>query len=142
MSVEENKALYLSYIEEVFNKQNLAWVDANFVPNWVNHDPSGPETAEAFKQRLTMQLTALPDMHFTVDDMVAEGDKVAARWTATGTHKVPIMGIPPTGKQVTIRGNGYIRCEGGKIVEDWTLHDALGMMQQLGVVPPPGQSRG
>ncbi len=142
MSVEENKALYRSYIEEVFNKQNLVWIDANFASNWVHHDPAGPETAEAFKQRLTIQLAALPDTHFTVEDVVDEGDKVAARWTATGTHKGAMMGIPPTGKQVTITGMGYIRCESGKIVEDWTLHDALGMMQQLGVLPPPGESRG
>ncbi len=139
---EENKALYRRYIEEVFNKRNMAFLDENFAPNWVHHDPAGPEDMETFKQRLTMQLAAFPDFHFTVEDVVAEGDKVAARWTARGTHKGELMGIPPTGKQVTIAGIGYIRFQGGKIVEDWTLHDALGMMQQLGVVPPPGQAGG
>jgi len=137
----ENKALYRRYIEEVFNKKNLAFLDENFAPNWVNHHgPAGPETLEEFKQRELKTFAAFPDLHITVEDVVAEGDMVTARWTLRGTHKGEFMGIAPTSKQVTIVGTGYIRLEGGKMVEDWTLHDALGMMQQLGVVPPPGQA--
>ncbi len=140
MSAEENSALYHRYIEEVFNKKNLPFIDENFAPDWVNHHgPTGSETLEEFKQRMTKTFATFPDLHFTVEDVVAEGDKVAARWTARGTHMGEFMGIAPTGKQVTIVGTGYIRFEGSKMVEDWTLHDALGMMQQLGVIPPPGQ---
>jgi len=81
----------------------------------------------------------LPDVHFTVDDIIAEGDKVAARWTSTGTHKGELMGIPSTGKKVMVTGIVINHFADGKIVDDWESYDILGMMQQLGVIPSPGQ---
>jgi len=91
------------------------------------------------KQFVSMYLTAYPDTHFTIEDQIAEGDTVVTRWTARGTHKGPLMGIPPTGKQVTVTGISIGRVVNGKTVEGWSNYDTLGMMQQLGVVPAPGQ---
>lgn len=97
---EENKALIRRYFEEVWNKGNLAFVDENMASSYVNHDPAlaGFPQIQGFKQRVTMIRTAFPDFHFTIDDMVAEGDKVVTRWTARGTNRGAFMGIPPTGR--------------------------------------------
>jgi len=95
---------------------------------------------DAYKQFLSMYLTASPDLHFTIEDQMAEGDKVVTRYTAGGTHLGPFMGIPPTGKQVTATGMSIIRVANGKIVEEWANGDDLGLLQQLGVNPMPGQT--
>jgi steroid delta-isomerase-like uncharacterized protein len=141
MSVEENKAIFRRIVEEGFNKGNLAIVDELVATNHVNHTDNvhGPEE---YKQFITMYRTAFPDLHMTIEDQIAEGDKVVNRWTSRGTHKGDLMGIPPTGKQTTVTGMYVARIIGGKIVEEWGNFDALGMMQQLGVVPPPGQAGG
>ncbi len=141
MSVEENKAIERRLTEELWNKGNLAVVDELYATNFVSHGSDIPGVTpdrEGYKQFVTMSRTALPDFHTTVEDMFAEGDKVVQRFTARGTHKGEFMGIPPTGKQVTITGIGIHRITGGKIVEDWVNMDMLGMMVQLGLVPPPG----
>ena len=141
MSVEENKAIFRRIVEEGFNKGNLAIVDELVATNHVNHTDNvhGPEE---YKQFITMYRTAFPDLHMTIEDQIAEGDKVVNRWTSRGTHKGDLMGIPPTGKQTTVTGIYVARIIGGKIVEEWGNFDALGMMQQIGVVPPPGQAGG
>ena len=141
MSVEENKAIFRRIVEEGFNKGNLAIVDELVATDHVNHTDNvhGPEE---YKQFITMYRTAFPDLHMTIEDQIAEGDKVVNRWTSRGTHKGDLMGIPPTGKQTTVTGMYVARIIGGKIVEEWGNFDALGMMQQLGVVPPPGQAGG
>jgi steroid delta-isomerase-like uncharacterized protein len=141
MSVEENKAIFRRIVEEGFNKGNLAIVDELVATNHVNHTDNvhGPEE---YKQFITMYRTAFPDLHMTIEDQIAEGNKVVNRWTSRGTHKGDLMGIPPTGKQTTVMGMYVARIIGGKIVEEWGNFDALGMMQQLGVVPPPGQAGG
>ncbi len=141
MSVEENKAIFRRIVEEGFNKGNLAIVDELVATDHVNHTDNvrGPEE---YKQFITVYRTAFPDLHMTVEDQIAEGDKVVNRWTSRGTHKGDLMGIPPTGKQTTVTGMYVARIIGGKIVEEWGNFDALGMMQQLGVVPPPGQAGG
>jgi steroid delta-isomerase-like uncharacterized protein len=140
MSTEENKALSRRLIEEVWNQGKLAVIDELVAPNYVDHDPTGPiHGPEGFKQFVSMYLTAYPDTHFTIEDQIAEGDTVVTRWTARGTHKGPLMGIPPTGKQVTVTGISIGRVVNGKTVEGWSNYDTLGMMQQLGVVPAPGQ---
>ena len=141
MSVEENKAIFRRIVEEGFNKGNLAIVDELVATNHVNHTDNvhGPEE---YKQFITMYRTAFPDLHMTIEDQIAEGNKVVNRWTSRGTHKGDLMGIPPTGKQTTVTGMYVARIIGGKIVEEWGNLDALGMMQQLGVVPPPGQAGG
>ncbi len=144
MSVEENKVIELRFFEEVVNKGNLAVIDELVAPNFVQHDAPPGITAdrEGMKQFFAMHLSAFPDFHSTLEDMFAEGDKVVQRFTARGTHKGEFMGIPPTDKQVTITGIAIHRITGGKIVEDWTNMDMLGAMQQLGVIPPPGQAGG
>jgi steroid delta-isomerase-like uncharacterized protein len=89
-------------------------------------------------QTVTMFLSAFPDLHWTIEDAVAEGNKVVLRLTARGTHRGAFQGIPPTGKQVTVTGIIISRLADGKIAEEWANRDVLGLLQQLGVVPVPG----
>ena len=138
MSLEENKAIARRYGEEAFGEGNLAVSDELLSPDYVHHVPGVAPDREGRKQLISMLHTAFPDTRLTVEDMVAEGNKVASRWTWVGTHKGKYMGIAPTGKQVTLTGISIHCIEGGKIVESWDEVDNLGMMQQLGVVPPPG----
>jgi steroid delta-isomerase-like uncharacterized protein len=93
-----------------------------------------------YKQLVTMYLAAFPDLHLTIEDQIAEGDKVVIRWTAHGTHKGNFMGIPPTGKEAVVTGITIDRFANGKTVEAWNNSDDLGLLQQLGVVPAPGQA--
>ena len=140
MQPEENKAVTRRFLEEIFQGGNLELVDELFAPNFVLHDPSVPEEVrglEALKQYITMYRTAYPDTHFTVEDQIAEGDEVVTRWMGQGTHQGELMGIAPTGNQVTVTGIEIDRISGGKIEETWVSYDALGMMQQLGVIPSP-----
>ena len=141
MSTEQNKALIRRFYEEVLNKKNTAVIDELLDPNQVNHSlpPGMPADLEGSKQFIGMFLTGFPDLHFTVEDMIAEGDTVVARLTARGTHQGAFMGIPPTGKHVTVTAIDISRMAGGKSVEHWIEMDTLGMMQQLGVIPAPGQ---
>ena len=139
MSTEDNKALVRRMFEEVWNQGNIARIAEFYSPAHVEHTSSGPVRGqEGYKQYVMIYRTAFPDAHYTVEDQLAEGDKVVTRWTARGTHQGPLMGIPPTGKQGTVTGIGIARFEGGKIVEAWVELDALGMMQQLGVIPSMG----
>ncbi len=142
MSVEENKAIELRIFEEVVNKGELAVIDELFAANFFQHDAPPGTTAdrEGTKQFFAMVHSAFPDFHSTLEDIFAEGDKVVQRFTARGTHKGEWMGIAPTGKQMTSPGIAIHRITGGKIVEGWTSMDMLGVMVQLGVVPPPGQA--
>ena len=140
MSTEENKALVRRLIEEAWNEGNLATIDEILSPDYVLHiDAPGPPGREGYKQDVTMHRTAFPDLRFTIEDMVAEGDKVVLRATLRGTHKGEYIGIAPTGKQITLTAISIRRIEGGQIAEEWVELDMLGLMQQLGVVPPPGQ---
>jgi len=141
MSTEDNKALARRAFEEGFNQRNLAVFDELNVPDFVSHSASlTMQGLEAFKQFVWMYLTAFPDLTATIEDMIAEGDKVVSRVTYRGTHKGALMGIPPTGKQVTVTGITIVRFVGGKGVEIWGNNDDLGLLQQLGVVPAPGQA--
>lgn len=99
-----------------------------------------PAGREGFKQFVLMYRSAFPDMHITIEDQIAEGDKVVSRWTARGTHQGELMGIPPTGKQATVTGINIERFANGKFVEEWSNFDALGLLQQLGVVTTLGQA--
>ena len=144
MSTEENKAMIRRIYEEAFNKGDLAVADELMATNYVFHGPGGMEFKgpEGFKQFVTMMRTAFPDLHVAIDDLVAEGDRVVHRVTVRGTHKGEMMGIAPTGKQVTITAITISRFAGGKEVESWPSLDQLGMLQQMGVVPPMGQGGG
>jgi steroid delta-isomerase-like uncharacterized protein len=139
---EENKSLIQRFVEEAFNKGNLDVADEVYASTFIAHDPTIPEgqgSPEQVKQFVNTYLSAFPDGHTTVEDLVAEGEKVAYRWTFRGTHQGELMGIPPTGTQVEITGITINRLSGGKVEEQWNIFDQLGMLQQLGVAPAPGQ---
>jgi len=141
MSTEDNKALVHRLFEEVWNQGKMALIAEFYSPASVEHTSSGPvHGQEGLKRYIMLYRTAFPDAHYTVEDQIAERDKVVTRWSGRGTHQGPLMGIPPTGKQGTVTGISIDRFEGGKIVETWTELDALGMMQQLGAIPAPGQA--
>jgi steroid delta-isomerase-like uncharacterized protein len=136
MSTEDNKAVARRAFD-VINTGNLDVVDELIAPEYLYSAPGTPEVRgpEGWKQLISMYRAAFPDLHMTVDDVLAEGDKVAVRWSATGTHRGELMGIPPTGKRVTVTGMIMSRCAGGKFVEEHEIFDSLGMLQQLGAVP-------
>jgi len=140
-STEANKASVRRFYEEVFNKKNRAAIDEFIDPSCVDHalPPGLPAGIEGSKQFITMYLTAFPDLHFTVEDLIAEGDKVVARLTVRGTQQGAFMGIPPTSKQTTSTAIDINRFVGGKSVEHWLNMDTLGLLQQLGAMPAPGQ---
>jgi steroid delta-isomerase-like uncharacterized protein len=140
MSTEENKALVRRW-EELWNQGNLALADELFAPTFLLHDPSSPfeiSGPEGYKQDITRFRSAFPDLQITLEEMVAEGEKVVGRWTARGTHQGPLRSFPPTGTQVTLTGIDIFRIVGGKIVEEWSNADGLGMLQQLGIIPSIG----
>jgi steroid delta-isomerase-like uncharacterized protein len=141
MSTEENKALVHRWFA-AFSSGDVAAVDDLYAADVVDHSPAVPNQApgrEGIKQIVTSFRAAYPDLAFTVEDQIADGDKVASRWTARGTNTGAFMGMPATGKPVTIAGMLIVRVAGGAMVESWVNFDALGMLQQLGVVPAPGQ---
>ena len=141
MSTEDNKALARRANTAGLNQKNLAIVDGLCAPNFVFHNGSITiQGLEAYKQFLSMFFTAFPDASFTIEDMIAEGDSVVVRRTVRGTHKGNLLGIPPTGKQVTVSEIALLRAANGKFVEVWSNSDDLGMLQQLGVIPMLGQA--
>jgi steroid delta-isomerase-like uncharacterized protein len=139
MSAEENKTIVRRVFDEVINKGDLNVVDQVIASDYVYRSPGSPELRgpEGFKQLITMYRSAFPDLHLDVDELIAEGNTVVSRWTGRGTHKGELMGIPPTGKQVSVTGVVISRFAGGKAVEDWELIDTLTMLQQLGAIPAP-----
>jgi steroid delta-isomerase-like uncharacterized protein len=141
MSTEENKALIRRWVE-LWNRQNVAAVDDMVDPSYVRHDPNIAEMrgADAEKQLITMALSAFPDLNFTIEDLIAEGDRVVGRYTMRGTHQGEWLGIPPTNTALTLSVMEIYRIADGKIAEQWVILDALGMLQQLGVIPVPGQA--
>ena len=142
---EENKALARRFMDEVYNKGNLDFIDEVVAPNWVEHNPNTPEgmsgRVEDSKRFVEMYRNAFPDLHITVEDLIAEGDKVVMRWTARGTHQGELMGVPPSGNRVEVTGINIERLEGGKFVESWSNYDFLGLMQQIGAVPSAEQAQ-
>jgi len=145
MSAEENKRIVRRLFEEVMNRGNLALLDELVAPDYVDHDPANPPDLppgrEGLKQLISGYRAAFPDMQMTIEEQVAEGDKVVTRWTTRGTHKGELMGIAPTGKQATVTGIFIDRVKNGKLVESWANWDTLGMLQQLGAVPEPARAR-
>jgi predicted ester cyclase len=141
MSTEENKVLYRRWIETVFNNKNLAAIEEFIDPAGIDHalPPGMPTSREGSRQFIGSYLSAFPDLHLTIEDIIAEGDKIVGRWTSSGTHQGELFGIPPTGRHAASTGIDILRIEGGKFVEHWLALDQLGMLQQLGVIPAPGQ---
>ncbi len=142
MSAEDNKALVRRFVDEVQSGGNIDLIDEVCSPGFVNHSapPGIPADREGIKILTAMFRGAFPDSHFTIEDMVAEGDKVATRKTFHGTHGGDFMGMPPTGRVVSMGLIDIVRVSDGRVVEHWAMGDSLGMMQQLGVIPQPGQS--
>jgi steroid delta-isomerase-like uncharacterized protein len=136
---EQNKALTKRAIEEGWNQGKLQVFDELVAANCVFNNPTLPggkiTGPEAYKQVAQMYRTAFPDFRLTINDQIADADKVVTRWTVTGTHKGAMMGIAPTGKRATATGITIDRFQSGKLVEQWHNGDDLGMLQQLGVVP-------
>jgi steroid delta-isomerase-like uncharacterized protein len=137
MSIQDNEALVRRLLDEAYNKRNLAVGDELLTDDCVFHAlPSAIQGIAGWKMYATAFLTAFPDdLRVTVDDSFATADKVAARWTAQGTHKGPLRGIAPTGKEVRWLGVALYYFSDGKIKEVWGLNDTLGMMQQIGAIP-------
>ncbi len=142
MSTEENKAAERRFYDEVWNQHNLGTVDELVARDVVEHNlvvPGQGPGLDGFRQAVAMALAAFPDVQITLDDCIAEGDRVVARWTARGTQRGEFAGIPPTNKQMRVEGIDIYRYEGGKRVETWRQWDLLGMMRQLGAAPSPGR---
>ncbi len=138
MSTEEHKAIARRWSEELWSKGAFAVADEIIAPTYVRHDPGDPFAAEGPEgvKLLVMGLRAqMPDLHITIEDMIAEGDQVVSRYTATGTVTGGFMGRAPTGKQTRATAIQIFRIVDGKIVESWANRDDLGLLQQLGVVP-------
>jgi steroid delta-isomerase-like uncharacterized protein len=145
MAVEENKAVVRREMAELFNHTgNLDLVEEIIAPDYVSYEPTSGETRgiEGARQFAATFREAFPDLECTIEDMVAEGDTVVMRFRGSGTHQGETEAFgPPTGKQMEITGITIKRLSEGKIVEAWTNFDALGMMQQLGVVAAPQQAK-
>ena len=139
--VEQRKVDMKRVMEDVVQKDNVDALAEILATNVVLHTVGGPdiEGLEAYKQVSRDLSSAFPDLQFTIDEILVEGDKTASRYTLQGTHtgESPAVPVPPTGKRVTWGGCAMAHWDGGKIVEAWMYADNLGMMQQLGVIPTP-----
>lgn len=139
MMAEKNKALaqqlYDAFNADDWNKVGTV-IDANFVDH--NPEPGQEPGIEGLKKMFAGYRAAFPDMKMTVNHMLADGDMVVAHITVTMTNTGSFMGMPPTGKSVTMEGYDMLRFENGKGVEHWGIFDMASMMQQLGMMPPPG----
>lgn len=140
MSAEDNKALAKRWLDEVWNEGDLSLIDELIAPEYVLHDPTRPglRGRAGIKESISMFRRAFPDLHFTIEDQVAEGDKIVTRYIVQGTHLGPVMGIPATGKQGTISGMDIYRITDGQIAEAWSNWDTLGLLQLIGAIPPLG----
>jgi predicted ester cyclase len=140
MSTEDNKAASRRFYEEVINQKQLAVLDEVAGDSYLSHDfpPGLPPGREGLKIFISVFHAAFPDGHLTIDQMIAEGDTVAARLTFHGTHTGEFQGIAPTGKKVTIPALDMARLESGKLVEHWGGPNQMSLLQQLGVIPSMG----
>ena len=144
MTIEENKATARRWSEDLWSRGQLEVADEIVAPDYVRHDPGDPFPARGpadVKRIVTMLRAMLPDLKIEVEALVAEGDFVVSRYTATGTDTVGYMGMPPTGKVIRTPAIQMFRFANGKIVESWAARDDLGTLRQLGQLPAPGRGR-
>jgi steroid delta-isomerase-like uncharacterized protein len=141
MSAEENKALVRRFVEEFWNEGKMAAADELMALDAEIHMPTGevvdPDGLKSFAGTFR---ESFPDWHSTFEELIAEGERVAERWTGRGTHRGELQGIPPTGKRVEVPGSVFYRIVGGKIVEFRGQLDMMGLMQQLGAMASPQQA--
>ncbi len=138
-TLEENKAQFRRTYNELFNQGNLAIAEEVVAPDFINHEvpPGLPNRGpEAMRQVVMMLRRAFPDLHFKVEELIAEGDTVAGRVTMSGTHQGPFMGIAPTGRSVQQAHIHFVRFVDGKAVEQRAVRDDLTLMWQIGIIPP------
>jgi steroid delta-isomerase-like uncharacterized protein len=136
---EENKAIVRRAFEEVYTNRRPEAADEIYSADFIDHDPTAPDEMrrgrEGVQQQAAMYAGAFPDVQMTVEDQLADGDRVATRWSARGTHEGELMGVPASGSAVTISGITIARVAEGQIQEEWTNWDGLGLMQQIGAMP-------
>ncbi len=136
--IAANKQLVAAFIQELFTHGDLEAVDRYLAVDMVNHDApfrGAAEGREGIRQAAAMFREALPDWHSVVDELVAEGDIVVERFTASGTHRGNLMGVPATGQTLILQGMQMFRIGHGKIVERWGRLDEMALLRQLGLVP-------
>ena len=131
MTAEEMQALERRYFQ-AWNEGKPEILDELYSPAFINHFNS--EDLDAVKQGIITVRAAFSDFHLTLDDQIAEGDKLVSRWTARGVHSAVFLGVPATGKHVEVTGIGISRFENGKIVEAWSLTDFFGLLRQMGAL--------
>jgi steroid delta-isomerase-like uncharacterized protein len=142
MSTEQNKAIARRYFEDIWNRNDLGAISEIISPDVMGHAAGTTfQGSETLKQRVNMLRSIYSEPHFSVEDQIAEGDRVTLRWRLRGTHTGEYMGARPTGKQVTATGINIFRIADGKIQEIWVESDDLGELQQLGVIPAPGSGK-
>jgi steroid delta-isomerase-like uncharacterized protein len=142
MSAEESKAIVRRFWG-VWEEGNIDLVDELLAPDYINHTPATPDQPtgpEGVKGVVAMFRSGMPDLRVVIEDMIAEGDKVAVRYTLEGIHEGDLFGVPPTGQRLSIKSISVERVSDGKIREHWRVTDSLDMMQQLGVIPVPEQA--
>ncbi len=138
---EENKALVRRFVEEFWNQKNLSAADELMAADVVIHMPTGEVVdLDGLKEFAEMWRGSFPDCHSTFEELIAEGDRVAERWTGRGTHQGELLGIPPTGKRVEVPGSVFYRIVNGKIVVFRGQLDMMSLMQQIGAIPAPEQT--
>jgi steroid delta-isomerase-like uncharacterized protein len=138
MATEQNKALIVRFVDELFNRGNTGIVGEIFAPDFIEHEqlpPGIPSGREGVKVMTTVLRNAFPDFKATMDDILADGDKVVIRMTWSGTQKGEFMGVPASGKHVSFGVIDIIRIANGKFVEHWGQMDSMSLMQQLGAIP-------
>jgi steroid delta-isomerase-like uncharacterized protein len=143
MAVMTNEQLFKWYFDEVANGDNLDLADDIFAEDYKHHDPANPDPRpmigpQAVKDHLTSLKGAFPDLVFEVEDTISDGDEIIVRWTARGTNTGDYFGIPPSGKPIEITGMNTWQTKDGKAIEGWVNRDDMALLQQIGVVPPPG----
>jgi predicted ester cyclase len=139
LQTEENKALVLRLVEQAWNKGDMTVIDELLSPDYVLHiaGPGARQDRESYKEAVGMYHKAFPDFHFTIEDMIACGDKVVIRCKLTGTQEGEFMSHPPTGSEVTLTAISIRRIEDGKVVEEWVESDLPAVMRQLSDTPLP-----
>jgi steroid delta-isomerase-like uncharacterized protein len=139
MSVEENKKIAHEFFNAAWNRGDFDTLRRLAAEDSIDHSPMGTEKGvESFLHVVTGFREAFPDVKLTIEDEIAEGDRVVHRWRLNGTSQKPFMGIPPTGKPTVFNGTTIVRLENGKVAERWASLDMLGLLTQLGAIPPMG----